>query len=171
MSVLFEPGKINGMVIANRFIRSATWEAMATDEGACTPQLINLMADLAKGGVGLIITGHTYVSQEGQAGPRQLGIYKDEFISGLSEMTRAVHDSGGKIVMQLAHAGFYGHSKLTGRISLTPSQVEGLSKSPKREMTLKDIREVVRAFAQAAGRAQAVVVVVASPKPSLSPSA
>jgi len=155
MSKLFEPGKINGMVLANRFVRSATWEAMATNDGACTPQLTDLMADLAKGGVGLIITGHTYISKEGQAGPRQLGVYKDELIPGLTEMTRAVHDNGGKIAMQLAHAGFYANSKLTGQISLAPSLVKGLSKSPKKEMSITDIRQVVRAFVQAAQRAKA----------------
>ena len=154
MSKLFEPGKINELAIANRFVRSATWEAMATDDGACTPQLTNLMAGLAKGGVGLIITGHTYVSKEGQAGPRQLGVYKDDLIPGLTEITRAVHDKGGHIAMQLAHAGFYAHSKLTGQISFAPSQVKGLSKSPKREMGMEDIRQVVRAFAQAAHRAK-----------------
>lgn len=79
----FESSKINGMVLSNRFIRSATWEAMATDDGACTPQLIDLMASLAKGGVGLIITSHTYIRKEGQAGPRQLGVYKDELLPGL----------------------------------------------------------------------------------------
>jgi 2,4-dienoyl-CoA reductase-like NADH-dependent reductase (Old Yellow Enzyme family) len=154
MSILFEPGEINGRVIANRFIRSATWEAMATDDGACTRQLMDLMAVLAKGGVGLIVTGHSYVSKEGQAGPRQLGVYKDDLIPGLTEMTRAVHDKGGQIAMQLAHAGFYAHSKLTGQISFAPSQVKGLSKSPKREMSIEDIRQVVRAFAQAARRAK-----------------
>jgi 2,4-dienoyl-CoA reductase-like NADH-dependent reductase (Old Yellow Enzyme family) len=154
MSKLFEPGKINGMVIANRFVRSATWEAMATDDGACTPQLIDLMAGLAKGGVGLIITGHSYISKEGQAGPRQLGVYKDELIPGLAEMTRVVHDRGGKIAMQLAHAGFNAKSKHTGQTPFAPSMVKGLSKSPQREMSLTDIRQVVRAFAQASQRAK-----------------
>ena len=66
MSKLFEPSEINGMTLANRFVRSATWAGMATDEGACTPQLIDLVAELADGGVGLIITGHTYVHRYGQ---------------------------------------------------------------------------------------------------------
>ena len=105
MSKLFESSEINGMKLANRFVRSATWEGMAADDGACTPKLIDLMVNLAKGGVGLIISSHAYVSPEGQAGPWQLGVYKDELISGLTEMTKAVHDHGGKIVIQLAHAG------------------------------------------------------------------
>jgi 2,4-dienoyl-CoA reductase-like NADH-dependent reductase (Old Yellow Enzyme family) len=155
MSKLFESSKINGMVLSNRFIRSATWEAMATDDGACTPQLIGLMASLAKGGVGLIITSHTYIRKEGQAGPRQLGVYKDELLPGLTEMTRAVHDKGGKIVLQLAHAGFYAKSELTEQIPLAPSLVKGLSKSPRKQMSLADIQQVVQAFAHAAQRAKA----------------
>jgi len=54
MSNVFESSNINSMTLANRFVRSATWAGMGTDDGACTPQLINLIADLADGGVGLI---------------------------------------------------------------------------------------------------------------------
>ena len=70
MNKLFEQSEINGMQLANRFVRSATWEGMAADDGACTPKLRDLMADLAAGGVGLIISSHAYVSPEGQAGPQ-----------------------------------------------------------------------------------------------------
>jgi len=37
MRGLFEPTCINGMTLANRFVRSATWEGMATDDGRSTP--------------------------------------------------------------------------------------------------------------------------------------
>ena len=74
MSKLFEASEINGMKLSNRIVRSATWEGMAADDGACTPKLIGLMTELAKGGVGLIVSSHAYVSPEGQAGPWQLGI-------------------------------------------------------------------------------------------------
>ena len=84
MTDLFETTKINTMTLANRFVRSATWEGMAADDGAVTPGLINLMTDLAQGGVGLIISSHAYVSREGQAGPWQLGVYADDLVPGLS---------------------------------------------------------------------------------------
>lgn len=80
MSELFEATNINGMIIKNRFVRSATWEGMAEDDGMCTGKLINLMCKLAKGEVGLIITGHAYVHKKGKAGPWQLGIYEDRLI-------------------------------------------------------------------------------------------
>lgn len=67
MSRLFEQTEINGLETANRFVRSATWEGMATQEGAVTPRLVDLMSELAAGGVGLIISSHAYVKKVGQA--------------------------------------------------------------------------------------------------------
>jgi len=100
MTELFEHSTINGMTLANRFVRSATWEGMAADDGACTPKLIDLMVELAKGGIGFIISSHAYVNPAGQASPWQLGVYNDALLPGLEAMTKAVHDNGGKIVMQ-----------------------------------------------------------------------
>ena len=152
MNKMYEQTAINGMILANRFVRSATWEGMAANDGAVTPKLIETMANLARGGVGLIITSHTYVQPEGQAGPMQLGIYKDEFIPGLQEMTRAVHDCGGKIVMQLAHAGRFAPGKLTGLTPLVVSEVPG---KPYHEITEEDIEALAAAFAAGASRAKA----------------
>jgi 2,4-dienoyl-CoA reductase-like NADH-dependent reductase (Old Yellow Enzyme family) len=154
MSVLFESGRIGTMTLPNRFVRSATWEGMAADDGAVTPKLIKAMTDLAEGGVGLIISGHAFVSPEGQAGPWQLGMYKDEVKDGLKQMTDAVHAAGGKIVAQLAHAGHFAIKSLTGQIPHVASDFEGLAKSPRHELTKDDIARLVRAFASAAGRAK-----------------
>jgi 2,4-dienoyl-CoA reductase-like NADH-dependent reductase (Old Yellow Enzyme family) len=154
MSKLFEATEIKGMRLANRFVRSATWEGMATEEGACTPRLKELMRELARGRVGMIITSHAYVRKDGQAGSWQLGIYEDGLEAGLKEMTRAVHDEGGRIVLQLSHAGFFANPKLTGTTPLAASQVEGFAKSPRRVMTARDIGELAKAFGRAAGRAR-----------------
>jgi 2,4-dienoyl-CoA reductase-like NADH-dependent reductase (Old Yellow Enzyme family) len=154
MSEMFEATEINGMKMANRFVRSATWEGMAADDGACSPKLVGLMSELAKGDVGLIITSHAYIRQDGQAGPWQLGIYNDALIQGLREMTQAVHDHGGSVVLQAAHAGFFANAKLTGQTPLAPSHVEGIAKSPRKEMSVDDIQEIVEAFGAAASRAR-----------------
>ncbi len=154
MSKLFESTEINRMKLANRFVRSATWEGMAADDGSMTPKLIQTMVDLAKGGVGMIISGHAFVSPEGQAGPWQMGIYKDELIDGLKTMTDAVHQAGGKIVAQLAHAGHFAPGALTKQPPHVVSNFEGLSKSPRHELTTDDIQKLVNAFADAAQRAK-----------------
>jgi 2,4-dienoyl-CoA reductase-like NADH-dependent reductase (Old Yellow Enzyme family) len=155
MRGLFESSQIAGIPVSNRFVRSATWEGMATGEGGVTPGLIETMRRLAEGGVGLIISGHSYVRPDGQATPRQLGVYSDQQIAGLKEMTEAVHAAGGRIVMQLAHAGFFAPESLTGGPPLVVSDFEGLSKRPRAEVSIADIEGIVRAFAAAAARAKA----------------
>lgn len=154
MSKLFEVSSIKGMSLANRFIRSATWEGMAGDDGSVTPALMACMDQLAEGRVGLIISSHAYISPEGQAGPKQLGIYKDDLIDGLKQMTDAVHRQGGKIVVQMSHSGCSANPKLTGQPALGPSSIEGISPSPCQEMSTDDIQKLVEAFGQAARRAR-----------------
>lgn len=154
MAALFEETRINGMVLANRFVRSATWEGMAGDDGSATPKLADCMVALARGGVGLIISGHAYVHPDGQAGPWQLGVHHDGLIPGLTGMADAVHQSGGKIVLQLAHAGFFADARRTGNPPFAVSDIEGVAKSPRRELTREGIGQIVRAFAEGAARAK-----------------
>ena len=135
-NILFEKTEINGMVLANRFVRSATWSGMATDEGACTPQLVDLMSDLAAGEVGLIITGHAFVREDGQHAPWQLGIHHDALIPGLQQLTNAVHAHDSKVVIQLGYGGAY------------------LSKSRVRSLSADDFHALAEAYADAALRAR-----------------
>ena len=154
MQDLFESSRINTLELKNRFVRSATWEGMAKDDGAVTPQLIQTLVDLAKGEVGLIIAGHAYVHPRGKASPWQLGIYKDELLDGLKELTSSVHSAGGKVVAQLAHAGHFTSEELTGGPPMVASNFDGLSDSPREEFSKHDLDELVQAFARAAGRAK-----------------
>ena len=147
MTALFEKTLINEMVLANRFVRSATWEWMAGDDGSATPRLIDYMVALARGGVGLIISSHTYVHRNGQAGSRQLGVCSDNLLPGLTAMADAVHENNGKMVLQLAHAGFFADAGLTGHPPLAVSNIEGNAKSPRMELTQKEIGQIVLAFA------------------------
>lgn len=154
MTTLFEMTKLGNVELQNRFVRSATWEGLAGPGGYATERLTRVLMDLAKGGVGLIITGHSYISEEGQAGPFQLGIYHDDQIPGCKQLSSAVHQTGGKIVMQLAHAGCRAASKLTGRPPIGPSAMEMEGHVYCSEMTREEIRKVARAFGKAAARAK-----------------
>jgi 2,4-dienoyl-CoA reductase-like NADH-dependent reductase (Old Yellow Enzyme family) len=154
MSSLFESVEINGMKLANRFVRSATWEGMASQDGEVTPKLVDLMVQLARGGVGLIITSHAYVRRDGQAGSWQLGIYEDCLVKGLRDMTSAVHKEGGLIVAQISHAGFFASPKLIRDTPLALSPVQGFAKSPRKVMTGEDIQGIVDDFGRAGRRAK-----------------
>ncbi len=154
MPELFESTSIGKMVLANRFIRSATWEGLANEDGSVTSRLNDISEQLSRGGIGLIITGHAYVSPEGQATPWQLGIYSDKLLPGLTEMTKIVHGTGGRIVMQLAHAGLHAASSLSKLDPIGPSPVEKESQLVGKEMTQKDIKKTIEAFSNAAVRAR-----------------
>jgi len=136
MPELFEPTQINGMQLKNRFVRSATWTGLATGKGECTKELADLLVRLSKGGVGLVITGHAYVREDGKSSLFQLGAHSDSLMPSMLDMTRAIHESGGKIVLQLGFGGMY----------LSTTRMMGLSPD--------DIRGIVTAFAEAARRAE-----------------
>lgn len=154
MSRLFAASSINGMRLNNRFMRAATWEGLATPKGAVTPKLIEMMVSLARGGVGLIISSHSYVSPEGQGTPWQLGVYTDELVSGLQGMTGAVHDNGGKIILQLAHAGQYAEEELTRLPVLAVSEPSDCAGKHVKILSEEDIQRLVACYAQGAKRAR-----------------
>jgi 2,4-dienoyl-CoA reductase-like NADH-dependent reductase (Old Yellow Enzyme family) len=150
MPELFECSSINDMSLANRFVRSATWEGLADQDGTVTPSLIEMMVELAKGEVGLIISGHAFVSPEGQVSPRQLAVYEDRFLPGLQDMVRAVHSVGGKIALQLAHGGCRANAGLSGLEPIGPSAEEKGGQPICRMAGKEDIAKIVSAFARAA---------------------
>ena len=152
---VFEEAKIGEMVLKNRFVRSATWEGMATEDGYCTQQLSDYMVRLAKGGVGLIITSHAFVSLDGKAGNKQLAIYDDSYIPALKEMTAKVHAASGRIVMQINHAGCRADNSATGDATMGPVAGENDDGTFCREMVPADIRATMEAFSAAAKRAKA----------------
>lgn len=155
MSILFEPIQLADLQIKNRFVCSATYESMAAETGMVTEKTVKRYRNLAKGDVGLIITGHMYVHPLGRALKHQTGIYNDDMIPGLSQLTRAVHREDGKIVFQLAHAGRQTTKELIGQVPIGPS---GKNRDPvyfvkPKRIEEEQIQEIIRAFAMAAGRA------------------
>jgi len=157
MSVLFESVKIGNFDTRNRFVRSATYFALADDEGFIGEPSVILMKNLAEGGVGLIITGYAYISKSGQSFVDMNGINTDEQIAGYKKMTQAVHDAGGRIAMQIAHCGT--DSETTARTGGDYMAVSVTDKmpnygNPAREMTEEDIQGIIESFGQAARRVE-----------------
>jgi 2,4-dienoyl-CoA reductase-like NADH-dependent reductase (Old Yellow Enzyme family) len=155
MSVLFESINIGAMQIQNRFVHSATYEAMASPTGEVTDSLVRRYRHLARGKIGLIITGHMYVHPLGRALKFQIGVHSDDMIPGLKNLVEAVHQDGGKIAFQLSHSGMQTTKASTGQSPMGPSGAvrDPVSFTKPREMKADDIQEVIEAFGSAADRA------------------
>jgi 2,4-dienoyl-CoA reductase-like NADH-dependent reductase (Old Yellow Enzyme family) len=146
MSILFEPYKIGLMEIRNRFMRSATTSYWSDEEGVVKPEIIRLYENLSKGGVGLIVKGHTYVMDSGKAHVGMAGISSDHQVPKLRELTDAVHRHGSKVVTQLNHAGYKSVVDRAGPSIYGESGWEG------RALTVDEIHGIVDAFGDAAQR-------------------
>ncbi len=155
MNSLFDQTTINGMTLQNRFVRSATWEGMCDADGKPTPKLIAFYRELARGNVGLIMTGFTFVSPEGKQLPGKMGIDSDDFAGIMKEMTGAVHEDGGKICIQLVHAGGQTDASNAGQKPLAPSAIE-TDQYPElpAEITGEEIDRITAAFGNGARRAK-----------------
>ena len=104
MAHLFSPLTIKNIELKNRLVVSPMCEYSAQDGFANNWHLVHL-GSRAVGGVGLIITEATAVAPEGRISYADLGIYKDEHIPTLKEITNFIHEQGSVAGIQLAHAG------------------------------------------------------------------
>ncbi len=154
MPSLFDAIRIGTMEVKNRFVRSSTHEAMADENGCPGPGLFKCYENLAKGEVGLIITGMAFVSQEGRSTSKgMLGIHHDGLIPAYRKLVSHAHDYGTKIAMQITHAGRQTREQAAGVKPMAPSAVydRALLSKP-REMTDEDIERAIDSYAQACGR-------------------
>jgi 2,4-dienoyl-CoA reductase-like NADH-dependent reductase (Old Yellow Enzyme family) len=104
MSNLFSPLRIKNVEFKNRIAVSPMCEYSSIDGFANDWHLVHL-GSRAVGGAGLIITEATAVSPEGRITYADLGIYKDEHIEKLKQITDFIHQQGAVAGIQLAHAG------------------------------------------------------------------
>ena len=153
LKTLFSPEKIGNVQIKNRIVRSATWMARASKDGHVTDDLIGIYDALAKGGSGLIIPGLTGVHPGGAATRNMTRLYDDIYIPGQKKLVEAVHEySDVKIACQLAHTGAQAyHPKIE---SIGPSvHLDPVTNRTARELTNKEIKELIQAFVDAGCRA------------------
>ncbi|NWG14513.1 MAG: NADH:flavin oxidoreductase [Acidobacteria bacterium] len=150
--LIFSEGRIAGLHLRNRLVRSATAENAWRDAGM-TEEGISLYRDLAEGGVGLIITGYMAVMAAGRSSDLQTRIDDDRFVAGLRRIPAVVHetDRDCKVVAQIAHTGM--QARVTEPVGPTTTPWPGTKVKP-RALTEKEVREIVSSFAQAAHRAR-----------------
>lgn len=104
MSKLFSPITIKNITLKNRIAISPMCQYTAVDGFANDWHLVHY-GSRAIGGASLIIQEATAVSPEGRISPGDLGLYKEEHIEKLQNITDFIHQQGAIAGIQLAHAG------------------------------------------------------------------
>jgi 2,4-dienoyl-CoA reductase-like NADH-dependent reductase (Old Yellow Enzyme family) len=111
MTNLFTPLKIKDISLKNRIAISPMCQYSSVDGFANDWHLVHY-GSLAVGGSGLIIQEASAVSPEGRITPGDLGIYSDEHIEKLRQITRFIEGHGAVPGIQIAHAGRKGSCRL-----------------------------------------------------------
>jgi 2,4-dienoyl-CoA reductase-like NADH-dependent reductase (Old Yellow Enzyme family) len=167
MPNLFDSLSIRDLTLANRVVVSPMCEYSSTDGFANDWHLVHL-GSRAVGGAGLIFTEAAAVTAEGRISPQDLGIWSDQHIEFLTRITRFIHSQGSVASVQLAHAGrkasTYRPSDGDGAVPeesggwknvVAPSAIPFAQNHPMPQaLARQGIQSVVRAFADAAGRAR-----------------
>ncbi len=108
-------------------------------------------AERARGGVGLIVTGGMAPSKEGGVFPGAAGLFNEQDIENHKVVTDRVHDAGGKIAMQILHAGRYAY----GPECVSSSAVKSpISPFPPKELDEEGIEKQIQDFITATVRAR-----------------
>ena len=165
MALLFEPLKIREVTLKNRIVVSPMCQYSSVDGFANNWHLVHL-GSRAVGGAGLVFTEATAVCAEGRITPDDLGIWRNEHIIFLKNIVDFLKDNGSVAGIQLAHAGRKASylSPWKGRTPLTENQDAWQTLAPSaipykngdpvpKEMTIKEIKDVVKYFVDATERA------------------
>jgi 2,4-dienoyl-CoA reductase-like NADH-dependent reductase (Old Yellow Enzyme family) len=159
---LFDPLQLGAITAPNRILMAPMTRTRATREHVPTPEMGEYYAQRAS--AGLIIAEATGVSRKGLGFPYAPGLYTKEQAAGWKQVVRRVHDAGGRIFAQLWHQGRVAHPSFWGGgepLSASATLAEGRAHTYEgrqpyvraREMTIAEIRDVVREFAHAAENA------------------
>lgn len=111
-SLLFTPVTLGPLTLRNRSIRSAAFESMCPGN-VPSPQLLAYHRSVAAGGVGMTTVAYAAVTRSGLSFDRQLWM-RPEIVSGLRELTDAVHAEGAAASIQLGHCGNMSHKSICG---------------------------------------------------------
>lgn len=163
---LFSPLKLGAVQLAHRVVMAPLTRMRAAQPGNVPNELnVEYYRQRASQG-GLIITEGAQISPLGQGMPATPGIYSEAQIAGWKEVTRAIHDKGGFVFLQLWHVGRISHSSLlNGQLPVAPSAIAApgnaftadFSRAPfetPRALETSEIESVVEDYARAALSAQ-----------------
>lgn len=116
----FQPAKLNGLELKNRFIKAGTYEGM-TPNGKVTPELQEFHRRFASGGIGMTTIGYCAIENDGRLNENMLYVHED-VRQPLSEMIEDLHQRGTKVAGQMGYGGGFSKNRaLTRKRPLGPS--------------------------------------------------
>ena len=127
---LFSPFRMGDIELSNRVVMAPLTRNRATP-GADAPNDLNVEYYRQRAGAGLIVSEAAQISRQGQGYLWTPGIYTDAQVAGWRKITDAVHEAGGKIVIQLWHVGRVSHTSLQpgGQAPVAPSAIVAKTKT------------------------------------------
>jgi dimethylglycine catabolism A len=160
LNALLTPASIGAVEIKNRIVMAPMTTRFADQDGFVTDNTIDYYMARVQGGVGLITVEMASPTRAGRHRRRELGIYDDRFLPGLTRLAAAIHAGGAKASIQLGHGGGHTRADICDDTPVAPSgvphpvfEVTNETIIPK-EMTLEDIAFTIAGFAAAAVRAE-----------------
>ncbi len=154
---MYDKWHLGSLQLRNQLVRSGTSEFASALTGEPNEQLARLYGDLARGGVGMIVTGYALIREDGRSDEDQNAIHEDRLIESWQKVTGAVHEASGetKIAIQLVHGGRQCKPGcVESPVGPSPVHDPRAGFTP-RELTSDEIWKIIDAFGQAAGRAKA----------------
>jgi N-ethylmaleimide reductase len=161
---LLRPYKIGALELGNRVVMAPMTRNRAGAGNLATPMMATYYAQRA--GAGLIVTEASQISADAVGYPKTPGIHDDAQVEAWRQVTDAVHAAGGRIFLQLWHAGRASHPSLLpdGRLPVAPSAIaaagkaftsSGLVPFPQpRALALAEISPIIAQFGHASVRAR-----------------
>jgi 2,4-dienoyl-CoA reductase (NADPH2) len=146
-----QAGAIGTLRLANRIVMGSMHLGIESDGAA----LAAFYAERARGGAGLIVTGGSCVNRAGAGGRNYSFINEPESSAPLRTAVEAVHAAGGRIALQLFHAGRYAYLASFGIQPVAPSAIASrFSPDPPRALRDDEILETIGDFARGAACAR-----------------
>ena len=144
----------NKMTLKNRLVMPPMATSRSEDNGKVSKGILDYYDEKTKGGyISLVIIEHSFIAQQGKASDKQLSIADNSLVEDLKELATIIHKNGSKTVMQINHAGSATDNKITGVDIVGPSAVPNpRTGNLPRELTEKEINEVIESFKDAALR-------------------
>jgi dimethylglycine catabolism A len=160
VNILLTPARLGAVEVPNRIVMPPMTTRTADEEGYVTEDTLAYYLARARGGVGLITIEMASPERAGRHRRREVGIYDDCFLPGLSRLVEAIHRVGSKASIQLGHGGGHTRRDICGETPIAPSAIPHPVYETTfeiiipQEMTKERINRTIAAHVSAALRAQ-----------------